>query len=245
MGFDFDQARQYLKRGELKKLFIETLGWDLTGTDIDLPFEGDVLHLTAIAQKRGFGVYICSPLERGMPDYATRKRIESALRKLVHEHLVIFTNLKQDEQIWQWVRREAGRPITSREYKYYFGQAGEALMQRLQSLAFTLEEEEAIGVTDVLSKVRAAFDVDRVTKKFYDRFKDEHTAFLKFIKGIPDEGDMRWYASVTINRLMFVYFIQAKNFLDGNAQYLQRHLAESQKKGKDKFYREFLCPLFL
>ena len=37
------------------------------------------------------------------------------------------------------------------------------------------------------SRARSAFDVERVTKRFYDIFQKEHAAFLKFLKGIPDE----------------------------------------------------------
>ena len=42
------------------------------------------------------------------------------------------------------------------------------------------------------------------------------TAFLKFLNGIPDEEMQRWYVSVMLNRLMFIYFIQKKGFLDNN-----------------------------
>ncbi|GJL53112.1 MAG: hypothetical protein NPIRA02_02440 [Nitrospirales bacterium] len=41
-----------------------------------------------------------------------------------------------------------------------------------------------------------------------------------------------------------IYFIQKKNFLDGNPDYLRQKLEELQGKGKDQFYSEFLCPLF-
>jgi len=97
---------------------------------------------------------------------------------------------------------------------------------------------------DVASRVRAGFDVDRVTKRFYDRFKSEHDTFLKFLKGIPDEEMQRWYTSVMLNRLMFIYFIQKKGFLDNNTDYLRDKLVESKRHGKDQFYKEFLCPLF-
>ena len=43
------------------------------------------------------------------------------------------------------------------------------------------------GIVQVAGRVRAGFDVERVTKRFYERFKAEHAAFLKFLEGIPDE----------------------------------------------------------
>ena len=66
--------------------------------------------------------------------------------------------------------------------------------------------------------MKAAFDVETVTKRFYDRFKKEHDTFLGFIKGIQQAQDKDWYASLMLNRLMFIYFIQKKGFLD----YLKR-----------------------
>ena len=82
-------------------------------------------------------------------------------------------------------------------------------------------------LTDVTRRSCATrFDLDRVTKRFYDRFKSEHAAFLKFIKGITDQGDHEWYASLMLNRLMFVYFIQKKGFLDGDPDYLRNRLKQ-------------------
>ena len=245
MTFDLNRARQHLQTSNFRKLFIEDMGWDHPLSDLDIQYNGDQLHLTAVAQKRGLTVLICSPMESGqIPDYADRRKIETQLRKLIHEHILIFTNVDYTKQVWQWVRREPGRPTTSREYEYYQGQSGQALLERLQGLVFTLEEEESLGIIDVASRVRATFDVERVTRRFYDRFREEHVAFMRFLKGIPDEGMQRWYVSVTLNRLMFVYFIQKKQFLDGDENYLRSKLIESKGKGQDLFYSDFLCPLF-
>jgi hypothetical protein len=190
-------------------------------------------------------VYHCPPSSAdALPDYATRRKIENLVRKSVHEHLIIFTNADCSIQKWQWVRHEIGKPTVSREYEYARGQSGELLLQRLQTATFSLDEEEKLTLTDVTSRVQATFDLDKVTKKFYDRFKNEHQVFLRFIEGIPDETLQRWYVSVTINRLMFVYFIQKKGFLDQNVDYLRDKLAESKQTGDDHFYRDYLCLLF-
>ena len=88
----------------------------------------------------------------------------------------------------------------------------------------------------VVFRLRDAFDRDRITRRFYDHFKREHAAFLTFIKGIIDQGDREWYASLMLNRLMFVYFIQKKGFLDGDTNYLQNRMRQVREiRGKDKF----------
>ena len=86
--------------------------------------------------------------------------------------------------------------------------------------------------------------MERVTKRFYDHFKTEHARFLKFLQGIPDQEMKRWYVSVMLNRLMFIYFIQKKNFLNGDPDYLRTKLTESKMEGNDRYYIDFLCPLF-
>ncbi|MFH0800781.1 MAG: Eco57I restriction-modification methylase domain-containing protein [bacterium] len=91
---------------------------------------------------------------------------------------------------------------------------------------------------------RSAFDSERVTKRFYNRFKTEHGVFLGFIRGIPDEEFSRRYASILLNRLMFIYFIQQKGFLNGDVHYLRTRLEECRKKKKNVFYSSFLLPLF-
>jgi hypothetical protein len=99
-------------------------------------------------------------------------------------------------------------------------------------------------------------NVEKITRKFYDRFKREHAAFCNFIQGICSQGDREWYTSVMLNRLMFIYFIQKKGFLattnkhalDGDLDYLRTQLKMSQEHNRSKascsFYRYFLLRLF-
>ena len=72
--------------------------------------------------------------------------------------------------------------------------------------------------------------------------------FIDLIAGIEREADRFWYASVLLNRLMFVYFIQGKGFLDGDVNYLRNRLTKVQAlRGKGEFqtfYRHFLLKLF-
>src|SRR5205823_1678932 len=141
-------------------------------------------------------------------------------------------------QNWLWVRREPGLPLRPRLHEFKNTEPGDSLLTKLQRLHVSLEEEEAgVSITHIAARARNAFDVERVTRRFYDEFKREHTAFIGFIRGIPEKENAEWYASVMLNRMMFVYFIQQKGFLDGNSNYLRNRLALCQKeKGKDKFY---------
>jgi hypothetical protein len=108
----------------------------------------------------------------------------------------------------------------------------------------TLEQEDNASLALMGQGLRTGFDVERLTKRFYERFKTEHARFLKFVDGIPDEHLQTWYASVMINRLMFLYFIQTKGFLAGDKQYLPDKLKESRESRKERLLSRLpLSPL--
>ena len=242
------ETRQYLKESEFENLFTQVLGWDNHTQTLPVTVEETEYTLTAIAEKRGMVVFECGTTgvsDESIPDYATRRKIQKQVAKSVHEHFIIYTDAEKTTQIWQWVKREQGKPDACREHRYNSNeQSGESLIQKLQTITFNFQEEEDITIIDVTGRVRAGFDVEKVTKRFYDRFKKEHDAFLKFLKGIPDEEMQKWYVSVMLNRLMFIYFIQKKGFLNNDENYLRAKLADSQSRGINGYYKEFLCPLF-
>ncbi|MGA2329035.1 MAG: DNA methyltransferase [Bryobacteraceae bacterium] len=245
MPLDPARARHLLKESNLRSLFIEELGWDRYGERIQIPIGVEMFHLEGIAHKRDFAVFRCAPATGGgIPPRSERLKIDRALAKLHFQHIIIYSDEAQTIQVWQWVKREAGKPAACREHTYWRQQTGESLIQKLQHIAFSLAEEEELNHIAVTVRTGAAFDVERVTKRFYERFRAEHAAFLEFIKGIPDEEMQRWYASVMINRLMFNYFIQKKGFLNADHNYLKTKLGECQRVGRDRYYTGFLCPLF-
>ena len=243
------KVRKHLECFELRLLFIEELGWDHGGSDLEVPIAHHLFPLKAIAHKRGMVAYqYVADSEETFPDHPTRQKIERAVAKAVREHIIVYVSHEKSTQYWQWVKREPGRPDRSRQHIYHREQPGEALIQKLEQLVFTLDEEDYLTIVDVSGRVRAAFDVERVTKRFYDRFKKEHRAFLGFIEGIESRTDREWYASLMLNRMMFIYFIQKRGFLDGDPDYLHNRLELIRAMhGKDRFqtfYRLFLMRLF-
>ena len=247
MNFNRNTVKRHLENFDLQTLFIEELDWDHGGADTEVTIAGKTYALEAIAHKRGMVAYqYVADSDRALPDYPTRQKIERDVAKTVREHLIIYA--RADAQYWQWVKREPGRPDRSRQHIYARGQSGESLVQKLEQIAFALEEEEDLTLVDVTSRVRAAFDVEKVTKRFYDRFKKEHSAFLDFIEGIENLTDREWYASLMLNRMMFIYFIQKRGFLDNNPNYLRDRLERvRQQQGEGNFlgfYRLFLLRLF-
>lgn len=246
MALDTERTRKLLQSFDFKTLFVEELGWDHYTAPLVVPADGQDYTLNAIVEKRGMVVFVYeTERNASMPDYSVRRKIERQISKSAREHIIIYVNSEKALQIWQWVKREAVKPTACREHRFYSAQPGDSLIQKIDSLVFTLEDEEkGLTVLDASGRARKAFDVEKITKRFYDHFKAEHERFSEFLKGIPDEKLQRWYVSVMLNRLMFIYFIQKKGFLDNDTNYLRSGLGKSKQYGKDLYYQNFLCPLF-
>jgi hypothetical protein len=240
-------GRRHLREFRFQDLFIEELGWDNAAVSLTAEVDGCVFPLQAIAQKRGMVVFV-HWADGDIPPANVRNQIERQVARSYREHFLIFVDGRRTAQKWLWVQREIGRPLARRTVDYVPPQSGDLLLQKLEAIAFSLAEEETLTLVDVTSRVRAAFNVERATKKFYDQFKKERNAFETFVSGIPDADKNKWYVSVMLNRLMFVYFIQRKGFLDGDPDYLRNRLRVVQAHyGDDQFYsfyRTFLLRLF-
>ena len=246
MTLNKQQTAKHLQAADMRTLFIEELGWDnpASHNPEDIKIAEKTFALIPVAEKRGVRIFRCNEI----PDRITRQKIEKEVAKLVFEHLIIFLDDENKTQIWQWVVREKGKPATFREHIWQTNKAPEPLLQKLEHIATLLEEEDALTLADMTSRLRDAFDREKITNKFYEAFKKQHEQFLGFVEGLTKTADKQWYASLMLNRLMFVYFIQKKGFLDDDINYLKNRLERVRKtQGKGKFhsfYRAFLLKLF-
>ena len=266
MALSKQEFSAYIKKYQFRELFND-MGWNNDRTKLQITPDNNIYTLQAVAEKSGFKIIVCPPDPDGIiPEYNTRKKIETKVTRLFQEHLIIFTDQKQQEQIWQLAVRQTGKPLKVTETRYNTSQDPELLYQRASGLFFELDEEEKITIVDVTQRVADNFhqNAEKVTKQFYERFKKVHVSFYDFVKGIDDVIDeqnkklnkdekienrsKQWYVSLMLNRLMFCYFIQKKGFLDENKNYLRDKLRDcQQKKGRNKFYsfyRDFLMVLF-
>ena len=240
---------EHIKQFRFTQLFVDDLGWDRPAQQqpYTIAVDEEQFELDVVAHKRGVQVLQCRPDAVGrVPDYATRQKIERKVTAEAQEHLIVFTDAAQTIQVWQWVARTSGKPVQYREVAFHKGDSAELLKQKLSGLRFTLDEEALLTVLGVAQRLEDAIPRDKVTKAFYPEFRRQRDAFEQFISGIPKlNDDLRWYAAVLINRLMFIWFLQEKKFLHGNKRYLQLRLAAHiNTASTQSFYKAFLCPLF-
>src|SRR5437016_4589655 len=139
MPFDIQRARPLLQNSELRKLFIEELGWEPINQGLTLRIGDSDYVLVAIAEKRNFIVWLCESATGVLPDHATRLKLDRKLSETSYEHLIVFVTSDHSHQSWMWVRRERGRPLAVRTHEYERGQPGDSLLQKLRVLYVSLE----------------------------------------------------------------------------------------------------------
>ena len=258
---NFPAFEEHLKAFDFQRLFIDVLGWNrpAAGRDWQADQAGDTAYSHRNVAELGGVVAIQVVVDGGWPDEALRMKVWRHVAHSHAENLLIFTNQQHEasQSQWYWVKRdkhpETGKPrLTSRRHEYFKGQPVDLFASKLQAMVVELSELDTAGRLPVLEAARriaAALDVEKTTKKFFKAYQDQHLALLEQIQGIDNERDKRWYASVLLNRLMFVWFLQKKGFLqDQNGSqrfdYLREQLQISEQRGANLFYGEFLAALF-
>ncbi|MCG3203302.1 MAG: hypothetical protein NFCOHLIN_03244 [Gammaproteobacteria bacterium] len=254
---DLPRFSTHLQKLDFNALFTDVLGWEH-------PPRAESAWRDDEAKGLGFrrrmvahlsGIVVLEVVAGVWPDEAGRKAIWQRISQDHYENLLIFLDREERpaQSLWYWVKRgkdaETGKPrAIPRRHEYFRGQPVDLFASKLHAMVVELSELDAAGRLPVLEAARrleAALDVEQTTKRFYARYQEQHDALLEAIEGIDDARDRRWYASVILNRLMFVWFLQKKGFLDGgDYDYLPRKFAQSRERGENRFFGEFLKALF-
>ncbi|MCA0350987.1 MAG: Eco57I restriction-modification methylase domain-containing protein [Chloroflexi bacterium] len=230
----------------------DELGWSiLNESAVLLAVDDRTFILKPIAHKQGLRLLLCENTDANLsiPDLKIRLKLDSEVAKFSQERILVFIDPAQTCQTWMWVKSDNGirRP---RAFTWTRGRTNDDLIQRLAELYVDISEEGRLSITDMAQRTRSAFDVEKVTKQFYKLFEERHDNFMKDIEGILDEESRKWYTSLMLNRLMFLYFIQRKGFLAGDPNYLRTKLNQIKKnytpgvQGFYDFYNKFLLVLF-
>lgn len=229
----------------LTGVFVSELFWD-SPTGALGPFEIDEATFVPkmAAQLKGFRVYTVQCETKPTPK--AMKAVHNAMAPLSAECMELFQ--APDSWYWHWPRTTAAGTTTFERVATAPGVLPAFMAQRLAGLAFTQDDHrKGFHLTDVLDRIHGHFDASKVTKKFYDRFASEHQNLAKEIAGLT-EGFAKAYSTTLLNRLMFLYFMQKKEFLNGDLWYLEHTLQGVQQlRGRDHyygFYRDALLPLF-
>ena len=241
-----EELSRLLQQGDFESLFRRKMGWDNPRNRLPVEVDDSVLRPRPVADKRGITAWVVD-CPNGLPKRSEQHRVVRRLKRLSRDQLVVF--VAPDKHLWQWPeQRPSGVGYRLVDHEYPVDTPTDALLQRLSQATFKIEEEGKLTSSSVLDRVRRSFNADKVTKSFYREFQKHHKNFALRVEGIATDSSRRWYASVLLNRLMFIYFIQQKRFLDDDPSYLRSRLAMVRASyGPEQFYafyKRFLLPLF-
>ncbi len=246
---NLEKLRKHIQAFEFQTLF-NSLGWSNPSTTraTQLVINDAELSYSQIAQLSGVVILEIIAENNTMPEAKTRLAVHEKIATLHHEHVLIFVDKQRTQSCWFWMKRE-GVKHYPRTHFYFKGQSGELLLSKLSAMNVDfseLDDEGNIAIIDVAKRLKTSLDIEPITKKFFKEFEQKHSDFVEHILGISNEKNRAWYASVLLHRLMFIWFLQKKGFVNnGELNYLSDKLTVIQTTlGENRYYRDFLKPLF-
>jgi len=249
-NLNIERTRKLLQSFDFRNLFIEELGWSIpSSTKKVTEIIKDIKIIRQpIAELSGAIVFEITTPDGIVPEPKQRLTIAKEIQKQHYENVLIFIDKDRKGSIWHWLKNQ-NKKIVSREHFFFSHQPGDSFISKIASLVVDIsefDEEGNIAIAEVASRIKSALDIERVVKRFFKEYQQEYIVFSDLIEGIDSEAELKWYSSVILNRLMFIYFMQKKLFLDnGDEKYLNNKLAYAKEYlGKNKFYSEFLYKLF-
>ena len=233
-----------LENFQFQPLFIEALGWSrpTSREKNKITVDGIELVRRQIARLGRIVVFEVLASDGQIPNAKVRQALYQESSRRTHENLLIFLDEPTTQSLWFWMKQKEGKQYP-REYLYVHGQPGHLFLSKLDACVVDLGDFKA---REHWARTgREALNIERVAKKFWAELKKQHVKISEQSLGISHERERHWYISLLLNRLMFVYFLQRKGLLDdSNRNYLEDKLAESQQRGPDRYYSEFLQALF-
>lgn len=146
-----------------------------------------------------------------------------------------FVNVKYDEELRN--RRLFRRIVIGPDERLH------TAAQRVNMLEVV---DEKISSLELQTKHDEAFDVEEVTKEFYEKYAEIFHMLSEDITEENPREDTYKEAQIILDRLVFLYFIQKKGWLNNNKRYLYENFLRFWRcdpKGNN-FYSDFLVRLF-
>ena len=232
--------------GGLPAVFIEGLGWSQGNLPVaKVSVEDQVFPLTSIAELKNYWIIEISGQD--IPSPKEQSAIDRKVAELYPERILVFSDGRTHH--WRWPRETPSGGVSFETLTVSASSLPSFLAQRLVGLAFDIADFRAgISLVEVRNRVRGKFDAAKVTKKFFDAFKVQRTKLAESIVGLQSEEDRSSYSTLLLNRLMLLYFLQKREFLNGDPNYLENCLAGVKNLKGDQqfysFYRDVLLPMF-
>ena len=240
------------RAGEIRGLFAEVLDFEPDFGDVSLAGASGTEQLPASAERVAVldDVYVLHVALSTDETDRVRKREADATARLIgdqlgDELLLVFTNTSASQLHFVHPSFKTARPtlrriIVERDLPH------RTAVQQVSSIYWNFRESDSIRAA-----LEEAFDVEPVTREFFREYKRKFDAVNERVTGFGTGDEeveaRRMFVQTLFNRLMFVYFLQRKGWLEfqGDNDYLNA-LWEDYRANEDQtnFYKDRLLPLF-
>jgi hypothetical protein len=234
LSLDIERMYQCLHDFDFATLFVNELNWSLPVNQKSMTIDSEHSRIE-IARVNGVPIFEVQATNGKVPDSQKRDSLYQELSSLFPKCLLIFLDKERIQSIWYWMALENGMTY-KHEYVYSKGQPEDVFFHMLNTIISDLTVSEEKGSNrDKVEKMR-------LSGSFLKAFEAQKQQFAKQICGIEDNEEHELYATILLNRLILLYFLQWRGFLDnGDTAYLEGKLRSSTSNA---YYREFLCLLF-
>jgi len=202
-----------------------------------------------LARHRDFRVVYAHLTTDHLSRTIERPIVEHTLRKLHPYALFVFAN--RDLTQWDFVNvkysaENGARHRTIRRIHVGPAEQLHTAAQRMALLAVPGPDASALELQSLHDQ---AFDVEEITKQFYRDYVQVFGALCADIarRNPKRKDEAESQAQVLLDRLLFLYFIQKKGWLDDRLDYLYHHFQAHYRADPagTGFYSDFLFPLFV
>jgi type I restriction-modification system DNA methylase subunit len=248
----------------LKELFYNHLKYDRVDTTISartLPesvranLKGSKMVLLAQGGARNKFDVIYTQLNSQQIRKQEQRGIIDALLTIHPYSLFVFSNQDQDD--WHFINAKYDDQATQRRLlRRMVVNQREQLRTAIEQISELdlqfIGDSYGKGITElepleIQTQHDKAFDVEKVTDKFFDEYKLVFQSVEGSIEGIKDPEQKRLFTQKLFNRLMFIAFVQKKGWLDfnGSKDYFKALWLDYKKsKSAGNFYSDRLSHLF-
>ena len=210
---------------ELRRLFVETLDFNPDTGQVSLSAVPDGVTLPPAAERLASldGVNVCYiQLDITSTDRVRKAEADAAAKQIAgqlgDDLLLVFTNTSRSQLHFIHPSFEHAQP-TLRRMVVERDLPRRTAVQQVASIYWKYTDTGSI-----LDALKSAFDVEPVTKRFFQEYKRVFEDAEASVEGFaPDEDDdKRMFVQTLFNRLMFVYFLSRKGWLTygGDRDYL-------------------------
>ena len=177
----------------------------------------------------------------------TQRPIINQILKTHPYCLIVFSD--SSYQSWHFVNVKYDEEAKNRRlFRRIVIGPDERLHTAAQRMSLLEVADESMTALDLQREHDKAFDVEKVTKEFFNTFMDMFQLLRKEIekrnRSYSAKADEQ--AQILLDRMLFLYFIQKKGWLDGKKDYLYQKFLEVEKRNSNGFtyYKKVLLPLF-